>query len=52
MFIELLPSVMLTLLLQLLPACPTEDSTNCYFDSVTGRDFADIGGRIVWMETR
>lgn len=34
-----------------LPACPTEDSTNCYWDAVTngnstGQSFANIDGTI------
>lgn len=43
---------LLTLLLSLLPSCPTEDSTNCYWDAQSrgngiGTSFVDVGG-VVW----
>lgn len=52
-----LPAIIIAALLHLFPACPTEDSANCFWDATTrgngiGSSFIDIGGTIIWQEKR
>lgn len=47
-------SIVLALLLALLPACPTEDSTNCGWDATThgngtGHSFITIGTATIYL---
>lgn len=45
-------SFLIALLLALVPSCPTEDSSNCYWDGGSnhqGQTFIDIGGKVLFL---
>lgn len=45
-------AIALALLTALLPACPTEDASNCYWDASTngGHSFVDVGGTAYYLD--
>lgn len=48
-------TIILAILTAILPACESEDSTNCYFDASThgnrvGNSFVDINGKAYYVD--